>query len=366
MDEMTIGLFNLATWRDPALPVENVITGVVEQVEKADAFGFDVAWFAEHHFSNLCVCPSPLLIASHCAGRTRRIRLGAAVLVLPFYNPMRLIDEITYVDILSGGRLMLGVGTGNQGYEADRLGISMADARVRFIEALDVIEQSFTGGPVGYAGATINVPSALLPLRSSGRAPLPIYLAGLTRDPEMMKRCAERDYVPFVSGPLMSTEQIAAMRDVYVTAYAAAGKSPDLMPFALQRSIYVTDDRSDALDAAERLRYVQRVIHALHHPGPAFDGFHVRESPLANEDTVEALVDKAIIGSAEHCIERLLKDIRVLQPTHLSCTLQFGGLPQAKVLTSMERFATEVMPHVRAAGTSAMARRHGRLSASAA
>ena len=366
MAEMTIGLFNLATWRDEKLPVEKVIGGVVEQVEKAESFGFDVAWFAEHHFSNLCVCPSPLLIASHCAGRTKKIRLGTAVLVLPFYNPMRLIDEITYVDILSGGRLMLGVGTGNQGYEADRLGISMADARIRFIEALDVIEQSFTGGPINYAGKTIDVPHALLPLRSSGRPALPIYLAGLTRDPEIMKRCAERGYVPFVSGPLMSTEQIAVMRDVYVAAYSAAGKSPATMPFALQRSIYVTDDRSDALEAAERLRYVQRVIQALHHPDAAFDGFHVREALLAIEDPVEVLVDKAIIGSPTHCIERLLKDIHVLQPTHLSCTLQFGGLPQAKVLKSMERFATEVMPQVRVAGTSVLARRLGTPSVNAA
>ena len=243
----------------------------------------------------------------------------------------------------------------------------MADARIRFIEALDVIEQSFTGGPISYAGKTINVPNALLPLRSSGRPALPIYLAGLTRDPgDHAGCCAERGYVPFVSGPLMSTEQIAVMRDVYVAAYSAAGKSPATMPFALQRSIYVTDDRSDALEAAERLRYVQRVIQALHHPDATFDGFHVREAPFPNEDPVQALVDKAIIGSPAHCIERLLKDIHVLQPTHLSCTLQFGGLPQAKVLESMERFATEVMPHVRAAGTSILARRLGTPSVNAA
>jgi alkanesulfonate monooxygenase SsuD/methylene tetrahydromethanopterin reductase-like flavin-dependent oxidoreductase (luciferase family) len=366
MDEMTVGLFNLATWRNGSGSVENTIGGVVEQVEKADALGFDIAWFAEHHFSNLCVCPSPLLIAAHCAGRTRRIRLGTAVLVLPFYNPMRLIDEIAYVDILSGGRLVLGVGTGNQEYEASRLGLSIADARTRFIEALDIIEQSFAGGPIGYSGKTIAVPSALLPLRSSGRPALPIYLAGLTHDAEMMRRCAEKGYVPFVSGPMTPTEQIAAMRDIYVAAYTAAGKSPARMPFALQRSIFVTDSRSDALDAAERLRYVQRLIQSLHRPEVDFDGFHVREAPGASEDPVETIVDKAIIGDPAHCIERLLKDIDVLQPTHLSCTLQFGSLPQSRMLKSMERFATEVMPHVKAAGTAALRRRQHEVPANAA
>jgi len=243
---MTFGLFSLATWRDGSGPIENNIGGIVEQVEIADELGFDIAWFAEHHFSNLCVCPSPLLIAAHCAARTKRIRMGTAVLVLPFYNPMRLIDEIAYVDILSGGRLVLGVGTGNQEYEARRLGLSLADARARFIEALDIIEQSFGGGPLSYSGKMFDVPPTPLPLRSSGRPPLPIYLAGLTRDAEIMKRCAEKGYVPFVAAPLMPTESIADMRDIYAAAYGAAGKDPARMPFALQRSIYVTESRPAA------------------------------------------------------------------------------------------------------------------------
>jgi alkanesulfonate monooxygenase SsuD/methylene tetrahydromethanopterin reductase-like flavin-dependent oxidoreductase (luciferase family) len=366
MGDMTFGLFSLATWRDGSGPVENNIGGIIEQVEKADELGFDIAWFAEHHFSNLCICPSPLLIAAHCAARTKRIRMGTAVLVLPFYNPMRLIDEIAYVDILSDGRLVLGVGTGNQEYEAQRLGLSLADARTRFLETLDIIELSFGGGPVSYSGKIFNVPPTPLPLRSSGRPPLPIYLAGLHRDAGIMKRCAEKGYVPFVAAPLMPTAAVAAMRDVYAAAYGAAGKDPARMPFALQRSIYVTENRSDALDAAERLRYVQRLIHGAHHPNAPFDGPYIRELPAPNEDPVEAIVDKAVIGDPAHCIARLVKDIEVLRPTHLSCVLDFGGLPQGKVLKSMERFAAEVMPHIKAANAAALAPHDSAASANVA
>jgi alkanesulfonate monooxygenase SsuD/methylene tetrahydromethanopterin reductase-like flavin-dependent oxidoreductase (luciferase family) len=292
--------------------------------------------------------------------------MGTAVLVLPFYNPMRLIDEIAYVDILSGGRLVLGVGTGNQEYEARRLGLSLADARARFIEALDIIEQSFDGGPLSYSGKMFDVPPTPLPLRSSGRPPLPIYLAGLTRDAEIMKRCAEKGYVPFVAAPLMPTESIADMRDIYAAAYGAAGKDPARMPFALQRSIYVTESRSEALEAAERLRYVQRLIHGVHRPNAPFDGPYIRELPVPGEDPIETIADKAIIGDPAHCIARLLKDIEVLQPTHLSCVLEFGSLPQNKVLKSMERFAAEVMPHVKAAGSAAVARRNSAAATEAA
>jgi len=354
MEEMTFGLFSLATWHPDSGPVEQTIAGVVEQVEQAEGFGFDIAWFAEHHFSNLCVCPSPLMIATHCAARTRRIRVGTAVLVLPFYNPMRLIDEIAYADILSGGRLVLGVGTGNQDYEAKRLGLSIADARSRFLEALDIIEQSFEGGPLIYSGKIFDVPKAPLPLWSSRRKAPPIYLAGLTRDAEIMTRCAERGYVPFVSAPLSSTGEIAKIRDVYVSAFSAAGYDETRMPFALQRSIYVTDDRSDALEAAERLRYVQRMIWGVHQPNAPFDGPFIQERIAPGELSLQETLDRAIIGDAQHCIARLLKDIEVLQPTHLSCTLQFGGLPLSKVLKSMERFAANVMPAVRAAGSAGL------------
>src|SRR5260370_5803913 len=107
MGDMTFGLFSLATWRDGSGPVENNIGGIIEQVEKADELGFDIAWFAEHHFSNLCVCPSPLLIAAHCAARTKRIRMGTAVPGLPFHNPKRLVARIAYVHIRGPGRPLL-------------------------------------------------------------------------------------------------------------------------------------------------------------------------------------------------------------------------------------------------------------------
>ena len=105
---MKLGLFCLLAQRDPQITPAQIFEETVELVKLADEIGLDVAWFAEHHFSNYCLCVSPLMMATYCAPLTKRIRLGTAVVVLPLYDPIRLIEEIATVDVLSGGRLVLG------------------------------------------------------------------------------------------------------------------------------------------------------------------------------------------------------------------------------------------------------------------
>jgi alkanesulfonate monooxygenase SsuD/methylene tetrahydromethanopterin reductase-like flavin-dependent oxidoreductase (luciferase family) len=120
---MEFGIFNLMGSRDPAKPTAEVFSEVAEQTRRADELGYDIAWFAEHHFSNYCLCASPLMLVVHCAPITKKIRLGTAVVVLPLYNPARLAAEIATADALSNGRLMLGIGAGYQPYEFERFGV---------------------------------------------------------------------------------------------------------------------------------------------------------------------------------------------------------------------------------------------------
>src|ERR1700747_665650 len=87
---MEFGIFNLMGSRDPEKPTAEVFAEVAEQTRLADELGYTIAWFAEHHFSNYCLCASPLMMVAHCAPITRRIRLGTAVVGLPLYNPARL------------------------------------------------------------------------------------------------------------------------------------------------------------------------------------------------------------------------------------------------------------------------------------
>ena len=100
---MKLGVFCLLPQREQATPPEQVFAQTVEQVQLAEAIGLDIAWFAEHHFSNYCLCVSPLVMAAYVAPITKRIRLGSGVVVLPLYDPVRLIEEVATVDVMSGG-----------------------------------------------------------------------------------------------------------------------------------------------------------------------------------------------------------------------------------------------------------------------
>lgn len=118
---MEFGVFILAQQRGYHQPSHEVIANSVEQTVVAEQAGFNAAWYAEHHFNNYSLSPSPLMMVAHCAGRTSRIRLGTAVCILPLYHPARLLAEIGMVDTLSKGRLELGIGSGYQEFEVRAL-----------------------------------------------------------------------------------------------------------------------------------------------------------------------------------------------------------------------------------------------------
>ena len=155
---MDFGLFCLMPQRDPQKSAGQIAREAVEQAVLAEEFGFDAVWFAEHHFSNYSMIPSPLLMAAYAAGQTKRIHIGTGVLVLPLYEPARLVEEIAFVDQISGGRLYLGLGSGYQDYEFSRMGRRLADSQDAFIEFLDIIEKSFQTGELGHEGKHYKIP----------------------------------------------------------------------------------------------------------------------------------------------------------------------------------------------------------------
>ena len=137
---MDFGIFNLLQHRDRTKPPISVIAEALEHTKLAEELGFSRAWFAEHHFSNYSLCPSPLIFCTQVAAVTSSIRIGSAVLILPLHAPARLIAEIALVDALSNGRLDVGVGSGYQHYEFERLGADIEQNKAVFNEMLDMVD----------------------------------------------------------------------------------------------------------------------------------------------------------------------------------------------------------------------------------
>ena len=169
-------------------PAEEVYARTVDMAAFADQLGFDSVWLAEHHFSSYGYCPNPLLMAVKLAERTKKARIGIGVMVVPFYHPLRLAEEIGMADQLTEGRLDLGVGRGYQPYEFNRFGVPIEENFERFNEYMEIVTRCLSGEGLAYDGkyfqfpTTWTFPGALQkphpPFWHAGSSPTSMTLSG--------------------------------------------------------------------------------------------------------------------------------------------------------------------------------------------
>ena len=338
---MDFGHFSLMGYRDKGFATERVFREHLEQVKHADWLGFDVAWFAEHHFSNYCVCPSPLMMAAACASATRDIRLGTAVIVTPLYHPARLLAEIGMVDALASGRLVLGVGSGYQPYEFDRFGADLAEAREMLEEFLDLLDLAFTRDTFSYEGRHYAMPETHISARPAHGVP-EIWLAG---DNEAGHRlAARRGLVPMFTARWKGAEYIAGMRARMAESWRAEGLDPAAMPLGIQRFLCVAESRSEALAYVDNARHQMRLASALRRRAEVMDGGMMTEVPFPDEPPLEEMAENLLVGDCETIAERLAADIRAGQPSHVMFHVQVGGSSHAQAMNTMEKFASDVRP----------------------
>lgn len=341
---MSLGLFNLMTLRDHPDGVAGVIADTREMVRLAEEIGFDIAWFAEHHFTNYSVSVSPLMMAAHMAGYTTRIKLGAGVVVLPLYHPLRVSQEIALLDQQTGGRAVLGVGTGYQKYEFERFGADV-DAKVDvFLEYWSVVEQALAEGRVSFDGRYIKVPDTVFTVRPVQKPLPPVFVT--SPHPQILARVKKWGGIPFVTAGWRGSAALPGIMDQVKKSWTAGGLDSATMPLAVQQYIHVTDSRDEARDAGERARYVARLVLALRESSVGLSGANIDAPPLPDEPPIETFVDNLIIGDAHHVAERIVAEFRQLRPVHYNCFFQFGGMPLARARKALERFGKDVLPLV--------------------
>ena len=339
---MKFDLFCLMPQRDTGIALDRVYGDTLELIRLAEDVGLHTAWFAEHHFSNYSLCPSPLMMATHCAAHTSRIRLGTAVLVLPLYHPVRMLEEIGMVDVLSGGRLTIGIGSGYQDYEFARFGVRLEDNWEMTHEILDILEMGLVEGRLRYDGKHFQLPETPIAVRPVQRPMPPIFVTG--NDPAIIQRSARQGYVPFFTVGFRGLDALLAVKNHIAKSCEAVAINPDTVPLAYQRYIYVTDDKADALDAAEHALYTTRLALSLKGKYQKLVGTELVPVPFDDEPTLEQIVDSVIIGDPAACVEKLAREIRALRPSYLSCFMHFGGMSAGRAMKSLERFGSEVLP----------------------
>lgn len=335
----------------------DVIHREFAQILLTEDLGFDSVWLTEHHFIEYGISTSPMALASAIAAATERVTIGLAAVILPFHDPIRLAEEIAFVDILSKGRLRVGVGRGNRPIEFVGYRVPQIENRQRFAETLDVMLQAWTRERVSYRGAFFTLEDIPVIPKPYQKPHPPVSLVCVS--PETIRLAAERGWSMLNSILFGPFSQIETNRDTYVAALRQAGHSEQdigdkLRSWGVSRHIYVAPTDAQARREARQaeLWYQQSLARFLVpekieavHPSlqPQFRALAERLAAIRWEQLVEETV---VFGSPEHVVDRV-HEMEAAGVGELLCWMNFGGLPHDRVERSMRLFAEKVMPHFR-------------------
>jgi alkanesulfonate monooxygenase SsuD/methylene tetrahydromethanopterin reductase-like flavin-dependent oxidoreductase (luciferase family) len=311
---------------------------VAEQVLLADRLGFQYAWFAEHHFHvHLGHLPAPILLALHLAGRTEQIHLGTAVLCLNMHHPVDIAEQTAVADLLSGGRISPGFGSGSTPEELALFGLPNVDAETRhwnFEQSLRIIRQVWAGEVPTWPDASPGYPF----MGAASSRPLPLarpdlheraWVAANSLD---AARIAARGGFNMLFSFLRTPEQYEALYQ----AYREEGGRGSV---AANRPVYVGEDDPSAWAEAEpALRILWRRF--------VEEGKIPRDRPEPVTFNLENAPGQFVVGGPD-TVARFIRDLRARIPFDVfNVEPRWAGFTPEQVQASMRRFMKEVVPQL--------------------
>jgi alkanesulfonate monooxygenase SsuD/methylene tetrahydromethanopterin reductase-like flavin-dependent oxidoreductase (luciferase family) len=323
-------------------PSDVVYRRGVEITQAAEELGFRNMWLAEHHFSTYGLLSRPLTYAQHLADKTRTIRVGTAVIVVPLHHPLTIAEEIATVDLLSGGRLDVGLGRGYQRYEFERFGCDLGESRQRWEEAVDVVMLALSGKTFSYDGKYYRIPETTIFPQPVQKPHPPMWVTA--QSPDSIVTTARRGFNLLTGGYGVSLGRLREFRAAFEQALAEY--RPSQAPrVGVQRPVYVAQSDAEARAVVEQARWNMRVTLSLRNNYERVENGHAMPIPAPSEPSIEDFLDNfSVIGTPDTCIRQIGKLQDAMHIDHFNCSFSFGDLPQAEILTSMRRFAADVLP----------------------
>jgi len=334
------------------------IDNLIDQVCGAERLGFSDVWLTEHYFTGESVYSDSLMFAAALAMKTERVRIGFAVVQMPFHHPVRLAVQLALLDNLSKGRIDVGIGKGTvyNEYEFVGHGLRSTDSRERMEEAVDIIERAWREAPLTYDGRfhKVHIP-AIRPKPVQQPGP-PLWRSVIS--PGSFKECG-RLGVPILTARL-PVERIKERWATYEAGIAEGDhdertRTRLLSQSALWRNVYVAESDAQAEDELAALLTETRA-HMMHvreaynpadfEPEPAT--LNAWTDPKVPDSVAIpfALQTGSLYGSPKRVREQVaeLRDVGV---RHLLCQTGFGAMDHAQNMASMRRFGEQVMPAFR-------------------
>lgn len=345
----------------PRTPDWKIVEMALALGDLAEPLGFDGIWVPEHFGTPYGMTPNPLQLLSYFAGRTERITFGTQIVVVPWWNPVQLVHQIAYLDILSNGRYQtIGLGRGVAKSEFDSLGIPRETSMRRFEETIEILELAFTRDRFAYEGEIFRIPETeLRPAPKSKDLFSRLYGASATGP--TLDMISRRGLKPLFVGnkPLPDAAKDVRLVNTIRQSVGLPPCQPKNILFT-----YCVNSRAEAAKADEYLATANRDValaYGLDNPAnfagvKGYESYAARSSGATAPDAASASQGKPaprgydqsnlMIGTPDQIIERIIENQKACSFSEITLMPQFGTMPYEEAAKSVRLFAEEVLPVV--------------------
>ena len=334
---MKFGLYSSIASPPRGENLDRAIDETIAEAQLAESVGFDSCFFGEHHQDKDGFLPSPLIVCTAVAARTRTLKVGTSVILLPLHHPVRVAEDVITLDLVSKGRVILGVGIGYQPSDFQAFAVPMEHRRQMFEEGIDIIRHCWTGEPFSYRGKHYALDNVTIRPRPYQRPGPPLWIGGSV---DAAARRAGRVADGFVGTPSTRLDNASRLIQAYVDAAREARRPTTIVQM---RDAWVASTRAEAekvygpeVMAAYKYYWDNRLAEFQNiPPGAPF--------------TLETLApDRLILGDPETCVREFQRWNKTTGADYFLLRLRHahsGGPPHAKIMEAIRLFGERVLPH---------------------
>lgn len=326
----------------------------VRMAEIADEVGFDVIWAPEHHFDWYSMTTDNLQLLTWIAARTTRAYVGTAAIILPWNDPIRVVERISLLDALTGGRLVVGIGRGLARMEYDAFGIDMTEARDRFMESARMVRNALETGVIEGDGPYYpQKPTEIRPAPTRGLAD---RFYGVAMSPETAPLVAELGarMMFFTQFPIdQHMPGVETYREIYEQTHGAPAPPPHTLDFTV---CHEDAGRAEELAREYVAGYYASVLHHYelmadyHAETKGYEAYATLVDFLKSvgaDGAAQSYVDNQIWGTPDQMLEKLRARREVIGDFELNVCCSFAGMPFEDVERSVRLIGEHVVPEVR-------------------
>lgn len=307
---------------------------LLDQIEWADSAGFESVWLSEHHVTDDGYMPSVFVTLAAIAARTRKLRLGTAVCLAPLHHPIRLAEDVAVVDILSGGRVELGLAPGYRPFEFEVLGVPRRERGIRTDEIVEILRLAWAGESFSYSGTVFDLRDVVVQPVPERGPELPIHIGGSSGAAAVRAGRYGCNFMPDVGTGIDLHRQ-------YRAALAENGFDAGARSITMNGCVFVCDDPDVGRVKVHRsLNYMYQRYDAWEREGDD------SEVPAFEPIDIERLDDLCIVGTPDQVIRRLTTIRDEFSPDRFIFWGRLPTMPIDAANRSLQLFADEVIPAI--------------------